>query len=341
MRFYTVSSFDKHLSETLSLQSQELSLLSFVALDPFEKSFLREKALFQIKKKFSDLKTVVLDLSEVTLQELNQEVSSCDLFFSRKLYIFKHLDKASKQILDGITELTTQRGVDFAIFESSEGKVEEKFYEKVKKQLVTLDLSREKPWERKERIFLWLDQLAHKRKKNIHKEVLEFLYEKCQKEFSLMFQEIEKLICFIDPATAVTLKDVQKICLTQTEVNNWNLTEGLVWDAGNILSDAASKEVDGQEFFSLLGQIRYHLQLGMKLKKALVSEGDLQKISSLFPAVNQKSLTKYLQAIPKTSLEFFTTSLTTLFEYELKGKSSNIDHTILWTSLICQLTKNR
>lgn len=341
MRFYTVSSFDKHLSETLSLPSQQLSLLSFVAIDSFEKSFLRERAVLKIKKKFSDLQVLVLDLSELTLQELNQELSSCDLFISRKLYIFKHLDKASKQLLDGMTELITQRGVDFAIFESSEGKVEEKFYEKVKKHLVTFDLSREKPWERKERVFLWLDQLAHKRKKVIHREVLEFLYEKCQKEFSLMFQEIEKLICFVDPAPSVTLKDAEKICLTQTEINNWNLTEGLVWDWDNILADAASKEVDAQEFFSLLGQIRYHLQLGIKLKKAVLSEGDLQKISSLFPAVNQKSLSKYLEAIPKISLEFFTRSLITLFEYELKGKSSNIDHTILWTSLICQLTKNR
>src|SRR5690606_12214304 len=97
----------------------------------------------------------------------------------------------------------------FVILEGE--KLDSSFYEEVLKHILVLDLTKEKPWDRKARILSWLSGFAKKEKKELSQELADHLYENTNKDLSLMLQELSKLLCFAKDSTKLTLEHYKEI----------------------------------------------------------------------------------------------------------------------------------
>ena len=337
MRYHTLSALEKHLAQA-SFETQG-NLFGILAEDSLERWLIRDKICSFLKKKFPEVVLQELDLQQSSLQELLQEMDSVDLFASQKIYVLKSLEKLSKEQLDFFIKKLPSTQCFGVIFEGWDGKVETKLYEKLKKQMVVLDLSKEKPWDKKTRLISWLEAFAAKEKKTLQKEAAEILYERCQKQFSWMYQELEKLLCFAKDSAHISVKDLHQVCGLEADVNTYVLCEGIIFGGQEGIKNALNWQLDSQDFFSLLGQLRFQLHIGMKLTDFLKRGLPIEEFEGSFVYNIQKNLPKYIKACQNLSRDFFFKGLVLLCEYERRAKSQSIEYQALFTSLVMQLAQ--
>jgi len=335
VRYHTLSGLEKHLAQA-SLEA-EGNFFGIQAEDSLERLWIREKILPVLTKKFPGVALEEIDLEQTCLQKALQEMDSTDLFAHQKIYVLKSPEKLSKDSLEVLTRQLPRLGCLGVIIEGYDTKVEIKLYEKLKKQMVVLDLTKEKPWDKKARLFSWLESFAARHKKSLHKEALEILYEKSQRHFSWMYQELEKLICFAKDSPQITLKDVQKLCGLEAEVNTYLLCEGVIFGGKEGIRQALNYALDSQELFALFGQLRFQLHTGMKLQEYLNKGAPQEEFEGSFVYSVQKNLPKYIKACHNLPKDYFFQGLVLLLDYEKKAKSQSLDHKALFTSLLMHL----
>lgn len=334
MKFQTLQAFEKHLSETP--KEQLASYFAVIASDLLERKFLVEKILLALKKNDPFFEVIKLDLSEVSFNTLRDELSANDLFASKKCLHLKSLEKASKSLLEFLSQVLLKEKVCPVVIEGEDLKNDLKFYERLKKELVVIDLTKEKPWDKKARIVSWVEGFIYKHKKTIQKDVLESLYERCQKNLSQVMQEVEKLLCYAKDDRAITLKHVETLCGFQIEHLSWGLSEAIVWEDQGC-SQGVEKEMDHTNFYLMLGQLRYHFQVGLKMVQLIKKGLSEEEVAPFFSTLQPKSLHKYYQSTLPLKEEYFTKAITYLFEYEVKAKSQSIDLSLLWIDLLANL----
>lgn len=336
MKFQTLQAFERHLNDTP--KEQFPSYFCVIASDLLERRFLVEKILAALKKINSSFEVLKLDLGEVSSNTLREEVLGGDLFASKKCLHLKSLEKAPKLTLEALSTSLMQQKSHLVVFEGEDLKNDPKFYEKLKKEMVVIDLTKEKPWEKKTRVLSWVEGFIYKNKKSVQKDVLESLYERCQKNLSQMMQEVEKLLCYAKESPAITFSHLELLCGLQVEHQSWGLSEAIVWENQGVVQ-AASQEMDQAHFYLMLGQLRYHYQVGLKIRQLIAARLSEEEVSSFFPNLQPKTFHKYYQATLPLKEEYFTKAITYLFDYEVKAKSQSIDLNLLWIDLLSNLNQ--
>ena len=336
MKFQTVQAFEKYLQDTP--KDQLGSLFSVMAVDFLERKFLVDKLVSIFKKDNPSLDVIKMEVCDQSLLAIKEELETFSLFSSNKLLVLKEVEKAPKALLESLANYFKTAPTYPVIFEGQEFKSDTKFYEKLKKEMIVVELTKEKPWEKKQRILNWVEGFCKKEKKTIGKEVLEALYEKCQKDFSQMMQEAEKLIIYTGQEKTITLAHVNAICGIEGDLNLWALAEAIVWqDVQSMWLKSLDFQMDTTTFYPFLGQLRYHYQLGLKIYQAASQGETFEEISQMLPQVQPKNLQKYYELIKKFSASYFTQALLLLFEVDLQSKSRSVDLKILWINLLAQL----
>ena len=87
----------------------------------------------------------------------------------------------------------------------------EEFYPKVKKELVILDLSDEKPWDKQKRILTELHDRAKERGKKISSDATALLIQYHGNDGAILEQELEKIMTYIGDRSQVEKEDVQTL----------------------------------------------------------------------------------------------------------------------------------
>lgn len=332
MKFHSIQSFEKHLQETFPKDISHL--YAVIATDLIERRFLIDKILQALKKAGITLEKVSYLLEESSFEEIRDELEAQDLFSGNKIILLKHFEKASASFLENTAEVLARGCSHYVIFEGEEWKAD-KFYEKLKKEIIVIDLSKEKPWERKQRLFSWIEGVIQRNRKNVHKEVLDILYDRCEKNFSAMMQEVEKWLIYGKDEQTFTKKELEKLCGYKPETNNWSLAEEIVWEGS--ITQALDKKIDQSQFFSILGQLRYQCELGVKIKQLLLSGASQENVYKAFPQLQSKTMQKYLSHAQHYRLEYFQQAQALLSDYELEVKSSPLKSHFFWTTLLIKL----
>ena len=118
---------------------------------------------------------------------------------------------------------------------------------------VTLDLTKEKGWERERRLKRHLLSIAKKGGRTIEPKALDALL-RCA-HFGVMVKEVEKLICYTEGKELITLADVEELTPFEvTQEKGWGALEAFVAGRGSLTLE------DPSQFFSLAGQVRYLFQ---------------------------------------------------------------------------------
>ena len=184
-------------------------------------------------------------------------------------------------------------------------------YDAIEKDVVCLDLTQEKPWERKERL------VQEVQRKQIPLLLAQEIVERIGLDLARLMNEVEKLLTY---AAKPEKKDVEAIIPATDEATGWQVAEQVVWRHKPLVRQIVR---DLSEVLSLFSLVRHHLQMGLQLCTG-GTELSIRK--------NQRDL--YAPICERMGASYFHAGLALLFEWEVKAKSVAIEPTLLWDLFI-------
>ena len=331
MKYHNLASFDKHLKEAFPEHPSPTYLI--VTPCPFERRQIAGKIFSLIEKK-GEASLHICDSQRAHIDTILGDLNTSSLFGGKSVIFFDGLE--SVKPLTSLTEYVARPSpFSFLILGASSNKLLSDLYQKGKKEMVVLDLSEEKPWEKERRIHEWVVQKAKAQGKHLPSEVAVSLIDRVGSDMLLLHQEIEKLLSFIGDRPAITLSDVQALCASNPQVNSWQLAEKVIWNKdANLVHD----KINDLSFFLLfVGQLRYHLQTGYKIASFLATKTPPAEIARLLPQLRPQALEKYISFARERKTSYFHQGLLSLYEMELSAKSSAIDSATLFDHFVGKL----
>ncbi len=321
MKFSKRVTFERHLEEAFPDHLSSTFLISIPADD--ERRVVIANIVKLLKKKDPLLRVVQLVGVESCYEEIKKELQTitlwggmsivvCDLF--DKVYL-SHLKNRGCPHLFSLVPKGAHLILGAAFF-----KAVVDFYQDGKKEVVALDLNDEKPWEKEKRIEGWVIEKVKERKKNMNPEVSAFLIKGLGTDFFVLEQEIEKLLCYVGEKKDIGMTDVEIVCSIKDRSTGWQLAEQVAWEGALFL-----KHEDLNLIISLIGQIRYHLQLGYQMSELIEKNGGFNpSIRSYFPQLRGHQFDRFIMIASKRGRFFYKQALQALYEFESAAKSSSL-----------------
>jgi DNA polymerase III delta subunit len=217
--------------------------------------------------------------------------------------------------------------------ETSKGFTE--FYQKSKQELILLDFSEEKPWDKQKRVQQELVQRAQQEGKRLTPGAVTRLCDLCGFDPLLLEQEFAKISTYVGARKEIEERDVEKIGSFSHVATGWQIAEGLVW--GKTVFVAPSL-VDLSFLLALIGQVRFYLQQGRQLGWCLEQRKSPEEIGKILPQLRSTQMQKLTTSLKTRKMPYFDEALDVLFEVELLSKNSNLSPVALLDLLQMRLT---
>jgi DNA polymerase-3 subunit delta len=317
MRFSSPTSFDKHLRGAFP---DHIAAIFMIAVPcHYERKKYLDKLKDLFLKKDRHLRLVRFGDSDISLQQLGEEILTPSLFGGLTLIIVEEADAVKN-----LSQLPLVPPGTHLLLGSSHFKPLSEFYHRGKKEIVVLDLSEEKPWDKERRLQEWLIAEAAYQRKSISSDVVHELLQRLGPDIATLDQELAKLICYIGEKPLIEIKDVEAICGQRDLFTGWQLSEKIVWDRPLSLG---SKLSDLGFLFPFFGQLRYQLQLGLRLAEHL--EKGTTDLKRYFPNLRPAQFDKFLPLAKARKTLFFHKGLKLLYDLEFAAKSSSLDIALL------------
>jgi len=253
--------------------------------------------------------------SDVEYHDLIDALQSPSLFGGEAVVVLDECEKLKKKEVEKLSlflEKSSQGLCGFLLL-GARGKTS--LIKVIEKAGIVLDMSEEKPWDKEKRLIESLADLAKNAGKRLSPDAASLLFERIGADFSLLTQELNKLICFVGDRLTIERSDLFQISsFTQTSTP-WQSAEEIVWEGHGIFEESA--------FHSLLFAIRSQLQIGLKMT-ALLEEGvPSSEWASYFPKVWPRTLEKRKVQASKKGSTFFKKGLETLFKIECLSRTGS------------------
>ena len=324
MKLSSVTAFDKHLKEAFPDHLAPIFLL--VASCDYERRKNIDKISSLIQKKDPSVRIVRLSGLEDPLERVKEEILTPSLFGGLTLVIYEAVDKVKNNVILGDLFPHFPPGVHL-ILGATGFKAVSELYQKGKKEVVALDMSDEKPWEKERRLQEWLIGEAKLHQKTLNSDVVFYLLQHLGPDLATLEQELSKLLCYVGDRPRIDLEDVKAICGTRDLFTGWQLAEKIVWDRPAALGEKLS---DLGFLFPFIGQLRYHLQLGYRLAELVEKKAPAGDIKHHFPSLRPQQLEKFSTQAKTRKSVFFHRGLEMLYTLELSSKSSPLDIAVLF-----------
>jgi|GEM_PF-644764 len=334
MKFQNLTAFEKHLP------ASSVSPTYIVACpDADERSKIVDSIVEWLCKKHPASEVLSSSGAEGPFSVVIENLSTRPLFSSHvivKLSEASDLKKKEREILEGFILKPSEFA--FLILATSSLKEFSDVCSKAKNDVVVLDLSQEKPWDRQKRLQQWLIERCLKEGKKISQQVAVELLDGCGPDIMLVEQELLKLIAYVGERPFISSEDLKKIGVNYVLPSGWQMAESLVWEGRSPIKDPA---FDLSDLLPLLGQVRYHLNLARQFAFHLSQGSSREEIAKLFPQVRQNSFDKYIQLSTSHHLPFFDDALKILFKIELLSKNSSLSAGFIWEYLVAQIAQSK
>lgn len=296
MRYSKIDSFEKHLDDALPDHPAEIYFI--LMEDPFEREFvarcIAKKMGNEIKR--CDPKDFLVEL-QTPLLFVDKRILLCDEVRDKEIPIIK----------DRIVILT--------------GKTPPPFHKKMEKIGVTLDLTIEKPWDKKKRVQRWLLDYARGCGKVLSGEGATYLADFSHVNFAILLRELDKVMTYSGDEKHLSLKKIREVASLDPFQSGWELSEAVVF-GGEV---DHSGEID---LYPLVGQLRYQLEMGLQIA--------LGKNPSKIPP-------KKLEHIQRKGLNssYFIKGLQELFHLEVNIRLNLPDKRLLFDQFRSKLAAGR
>ncbi|PJD95953.1 MAG: DNA polymerase III subunit delta [Parachlamydia sp.] len=339
MKYTNFSAFEKHVQHAAPNHFAPLYLL--IAADDFERqkaeNLLRREIL---GKKHPPYAFVSREAEAFTLQELVNELSSGDMFTPRRIVLIQHLEGLKKAQKEHLENYFANPAPNICVICSAvsfnRGTT---FYKKAEKAGVIFDVEEKKPWELEK---LWIEQVAaaiQAEGKTIEHGAAHLLVKQVGSSSALLHQEIEKLMCYGGNRAAVTVKDIQAVCVKASLETIWQLGDAIFQrEAALALRIGLALLEEGTPFLILLRQIRSQFQTKFQLCSIHASGGTLADITAQFPYMKGAVLDKNLAMAREYGLARFKQGMILIDAFELEAKNGSADSAYLAERLLIKLT---
>lgn len=333
MKFQNLSAFEKHLEQTVGGLSRVFLVVSSC---PYERKKIVEKIAATIHAKEGEIHMHTADGIQGGIEERIDGLNTLSLLEGKQLLYLDGIDKLKKNGLLLLAEYVAHPSpFAYLLLGASSSKGLAELYAKGKKELIAVDLSEEKPWDRKDRLKRLLADFAGKAGKQLNADAVEHLLENVGLDLPYLEQEVSKLITYVGTQRQITLQDVHTLCKAQKSASFWQLAEAIVWHE---TFPKTNLELDLSGLLPLLPQIRTQLQHGMTLSILLERKVPSAEIARYFPAVKPAALDKMIPVCRARQSPFFKRSLDLLFDVELMAKNSSFDPALILDLLLTKIT---
>lgn len=334
MKFSSTAAFEKHLKEACPHHLSHV----YMVLTPsdFERKMMMGKAAEAIESK-GQMEKVEFDAASAPIEEILEKLNSYSLFGGDSLVLVDHVEKLKKlamEALAGYLAAPSERA--YLILGSASSKGISELYQKGKKELIILDLSDEKPWDRKSRLLQWLLQEASRAGKTLSSSLAEHLLEEVGTDMQTLHQEMEKLICFVGDKREIEWSDAKAISSSFKSETAWQIADSLVWGDG-VCKQSLSEEISF--LLTLIGPLRFQLGLGLQIASLMQEGKSLQEMSAFLPNVKSRNLEKNAGVVRRKGPRFFQEGLIGLFELELSLKNGTPAPGLMWDLFISKLSR--
>ena len=294
MKCKSVLAFEKQLKESSPGSLSRIYLI--LVPDPYERKFY----VFKLFRFLSHYKP------HLTLQSGDEGLEMG--LFSEERVIHLEVDSGLKVIPGDV----------IAIYSGE--KCPNAFYAAIENQAVCLDLTGEKPWDKKERLAEELLKMARQNQKTMSLSVANQLLEIMGNDLAALKNEMDKLALFTGDRKTIVEDDIEKVTKTEKEVTAWATAEALVWKIKGVKRQYFK---DLSEVLALIALVRHHIYLGIQICRG----GDL-------PPLRKNQMDVYIPFCNKVGPNYFFERLALLFEWEVKAKSSSFNLELLWDLLV-------
>jgi len=334
LKYQNFASFEKHLEESAATHPSKVYLVLSL-FDSDRKWMMRHISQALVGK---DVPLCSFHAAETPLSTVLDQFHS--LAISPTCLLYEGIEKLAKERLEQLARSLSQHFFPspYLVLGASTLKGCPNFYPLAKKELVVLDLSEEKFWERQKRIALWLIHLAKKEGKLLPQEGANLLIERTGPDLFALELELQKQICFVGEAKEITSRAISLVSSLRAQVNLWQIAEQFVW-AKKILPRELLEE--NSFLFPLIAQVRQQLQLGAKFSSFIERKADYAEIAAYFSHLKPQNVARYLEIAKERGPLFFKRGLTALFEVELNLKSSAPPPALLWEVFTAHLYTHR
>lgn len=310
MKFNQIQAFEKHLTEAYPEHLASIYLL----IDPD----LYAQRKWALKIRYHTAVPEFYQAADLTKAKLIELFQSPNLFDPYRQIVLLEVDKASKVLSDALLKnmVSLPKGLQLVLTASTCSST----LQKMLKEAVALDLSKEKPWDKEKRLVDYVQLAFQKASLNISSALALELVKHSALQIANMDQEIEKLICFLKGSREVKREDFSLI-IPQKSLSVFKVGEALL----ERRLDEALKMIHQEEFLAipLIYALRSLFQRTLRLKE--LSKDESMKA---FPKFNEKWLDKMQKQAtqyPKASLE---KALLFLFELEVMLKNQPVDEAL-------------
>jgi DNA polymerase III subunit delta len=206
--------------------------------------------------------------------------------------------------------------------------------ERGKMEVVMLDLTAEKPWDREKRIQQWVCDEARRRGKLLAPDLGVFMAKLVGLDMALLGSELDKLFCYVGERSKIERADLLAITSTNSQINGWNIAEALVWEGGRALPELPN---DLSGLLPLVGQIRFQLEQGWQISAELALGRTGSEVAALFPQLRPARFEKMAVSARELGPAYFKKGLLALFDLEWACKSSSLSPSLLLNHFILKL----
>jgi DNA polymerase III delta subunit len=323
LKYQSLLAFENHLKEAYPSHFSRAYMILFP--DITERKRLCEKIAELLKGE-----SQVFSLEEQDGSSFLDLLQTRSLFASHSVVVLEGIDHLTKKEVACVSEyLKNPSPFVTLILSGPSFSGAQDLYQQGKKELVLLDMTAEKPWDKKDRLKRWLLAEALRQKKALTEECALFLLEHVGTERSSLEQELFKLITFAYDRKTLTLSDAQAIVSKTQELGLWKIAEHLIWDEKPISSRL---DPEMASLLALLAYLRTQVDLGLRLSDAL-QKGMPPQVPSLKPQV----LSKYLATIKTRRSDFFVKAFSLIYETELMAKDQPFSPDFLYDILQSKL----
>jgi DNA polymerase-3 subunit delta len=328
LKYQNVNSFDKHIKEAFP---DHLSSIYLVASScNFERKELIKKITSNLMKKHGTQQVALYDATDTAEKVVLNELNTHTLFGGGCIVVYDKIDRLKdfQQLIRYVIHPNRDCSLILGV---TNMKVVSPLYQQGKKEIVVLDLTEEKSWDRRRRLNEWLFEIAKQHNKTLQTDAALFLIDHIGSDMATLYHEVHKLLCYVGDRPSISLCDVKTICCIKNLQTIWQQADGVIWEGATI---EAYQKNDLSFLLPFIGQLRHQLQMGYQLAENVFQS---KEVSRLFPLLKPQTFDRYLAIARQKKRGYFHKGLVALFDLEVHLKSSGLDISLLFDRFISKL----
>lgn len=339
MKYSNIRAFEKHLESASPHHLSEVYVV--ISKEDFDRKAACSKITAQVlgAPSIAGQTLCAFDAAEVDERLIWEELQSFSFLAPKKVLIVSNAEKLSKSSQDKLRTYFAKpnKGVCL-VLESPAVNRATNFYKDAEKFGVILDVAEEKPWEKEKSSQAWVIEKIASEGKSIDAPTAALLVKQLGVDQSTLFQEIEKLICYVGDRKEVTVNDISAICITISQQSAWQLGEVIFRrDASEALRITKALLQDGTALIALLRQIRSQFLTEYQICCMLAGGKTPQDVAQQYPYMKGMILNKHIQNAQDYGMNRFKAGMLAIDETELMAKNSAGDPDWLAERLIFKL----